>query len=419
MRNKTLRPTKPASAGNSVRDAVYSSFLIFSFLFLPLQASADNWMSRLPDDTYVAVVSIPGAHDATTGSGWESGYADLGDSFARTQDLNLAELWSAGVRGFDLRPCTREGYLNINHGIIPTVARFDRALYLLRDSLLANPSEFVVIHLLHETDGDQVEGTYNQQLLDVLGKDGLKDFFVSFRRDLTVADVRGKMLLLSRDIYASKPIGGFLRGWTHSASWDSMTKGQITGPTSPAAILYMQDFPETYADGALDTKIAAMTRLLRFSTTHATTSASSIRWVMNFASAYSQVFDLFGYTVSTSDGYRNNAVHTHAAILDFLRDNAAGPTGIIFMDYAGIDQSNDYATRGKELVEAIIANNFGYLDDMSGIHSPSIPSSGRVGEAATSVAIYSLLGKRLSTPRPGVICLVRYSDGTVRKTLYK
>ncbi|MBR4433627.1 MAG: hypothetical protein IKS80_03860 [Bacteroidaceae bacterium] len=418
-----LRPTRPMSAGASVRKAIYSSFFIFHFSFfllLPLQASAAGWMSRLPDDSYVAVVSIPGAHDAATGSGWESGYADLGDSFARTQELNLAELWSIGVRAFDLRPCTREGYLNINHGIIPTVAHFDRALYLLRDSLLANPSEFVVIHLLHETDGDQVEGTYNQQLLDVLGKDGLKEFFVPFRRDLTVADLRGKMLLLSRDVYASKPVGGFIRGWSHSASWDSMTKGQITGTST--ATLYMQDFFETYADGALDTKTNAMTRLLRFSTTHATTSASSIRWVMNFASAYSQVLSLFGYTVSSSDGYRDNAAHTHAAILDFLRDNAAGPTGIIFMDYAGVDKSNGFDTRGKELVEAIIANNFGYLDDMSGIRSPfypSLPTAGRVGEAATPVAVYSLLGKRLPAPRQGELCLVRYSDGSVRKTIYR
>ena len=371
-------------------------------------------MSRLPDAAYVAVVSIPGAHDAATGSGWETAYADLGDSFARTQELNLAELWSAGVRAFDLRPCTREGYLNINHGIIPTIARFDRALYLLRDSLLANPSEFVVIHLLHETDGDQVDGTYNQQLLDVLGKDGLKDFFVPFRRDLTVGDLRGKMLLLSRDVYASKPVGGFIRGWSHSASWDSMTKGQITGPSSGAATLYMQDFFETYADGALNTKTSAMTRLLQFSTTHATTSSSSIRWVMNFASAYSLTLNLFGYTVSSSDGYRDNAVHTHATILDFLRDNAAGPTGIIFMDYAGVDQSNGYATRGKELLVAIIANNFTYLDDLSGISEP-IPSS---LDRTTPVAIYSLLGRRLEAPRKGAVCLIRYADGTVRKVCY-
>ena len=32
------------------------------------------------------------------------------------------------------------------------------------------------------------------------------------------------------------------------------------------------------------------------------------------------------------------------------------------MDYAGVDKSNDYETRGAELVDSIIANNFKYLE---------------------------------------------------------
>jgi len=393
--------------------------LTLSLLLFSLSSGAENWMNRLPDDTYVCVVSIPGAHDASTGSGWESAYAELGDSFARTQELTLSELWSMGVRAFDLRPCTREDYLNINHGIIPTRVHFDEALALLRDSLIANPSEFIVIHLLHETDGDQTEGTYNQQLLDVLGRDDLKDFFVDFRRDLKVADMRGKMLLLSRDLYATKPVGGFIRNWSHSATWDSMTKGQITGVSTASAVLYMQDYYETHADGALDTKIGAMTRLLKYSMAHATSSVSTIRWVMNFASAYSQIASVFGYTVSTSDGYRDNASHTHTAILDFLRENEAGPTGIIFMDYAGVDLSGDYDTRGKQLVECIIANNFGYLDDISSVTPPVSHPTDSSEDVIGPLAVYSLTGQRISSPRRGEPCLIRYSDGTTRKAFFK
>ena len=39
---------------------------------------AENWMSRLPDDAYVAVLSIPGTHEAATGSGWSAGMEDMG-----------------------------------------------------------------------------------------------------------------------------------------------------------------------------------------------------------------------------------------------------------------------------------------------------------------------------------------------------
>ena len=388
------------------------------FLRISVPVRADNWMNRLPDEAYVAAISIPGAHDAATGSGWEAGYADLGDAFARTQELTLAEMWSAGIRAYDLRPCTRDGYLTINHGIIPTAMRFDTALRLLCDSLAANPSEFVIIHLLHESDGDQVDGSYNQLLLNVLNYDGLASFLVDFRRDLTVADVRGKMLILSRDAYASKPVGAFIRNWSHSADWSAMTRGQLTGASSTAsATLYMQDYYETFAEGAMDTKIAAMTRLLHFSTTHATTSASSIRWVMNFASAYSLTTSLFGYTVSISDGYRDNASQTHRAMIDFLASNNAGPTGIVFMDYAGIDHSGDYITLGAQLTDAIIANNFGYLDDRLAVSRPIIPSASPVA-SASPVIVYSLTGTLLDFPRSGTLGFARYADGSVRKTVF-
>jgi len=388
------------------------TFLLFIFFATP-KGFAENWMSRLPDETYVAVVSIPGAHDAATGSGWEKGYETLGDSFARTQELNLAELWSVGVRAFDLRPCTRDGYLNINHGIVPTGVHFDKALCLLRDSLRANPSEFVVIHLLHETDGDQVEGTYNQQLLNLLNRNDLKDYFVPFRKALTVADMRGKMLLLSRDVYASSPVGGFFRNWTHDAAWQKMTQGTITGPSGATASLYVQDYPETWDSGAMENKINGMIRLMQFSTSHKTTSLAAIRWVFNFSSAYSKVTNLFGTNVSLSEGYRDNASQTHVAILDFLKDNP-GPTGVVMMDYAGIDDSDDYHVRGKELVKTIIANNFSYLDDLADIARPVSVSMGK----PVPSAFYSPTGRRVDVPRKGELCLIRYSDGSVRKVCY-
>lgn len=386
------------------------------FILLLCTASlthAENWLSRVPDGTYVSVLSIPGAHDAATGNGWDSAYGDLGDAFARTQELTLSQQWSLGVRAFDLRPCTRDGYLNINHGIVPANTRFHDALRLLCDSLAANPSEFAIIHLLHETDGDQVEGTYNAELLEVLQSADCTDFFVPFRKNLTVGDMRGKILLLSRDVYASQPIGGFFRNWTHEAVWAKMTQGRITGTTSSAAAtLYVQDYPETFADGALQTKVDAIVQLLKFSTTHKTLSTAFIRWVFNFASAYSQVADIFGYRVSTSDGYRDNAAHTHAAILDFLSTNTAGPTGIVMMDYAGVDATAGFATRGKELVRAIVDNNFRYLD--------TIPAGIRPNpqEKVKVEAFFSLTGELVAKPRKGTICLVRYADGSVRKKVF-
>lgn len=322
---------------------------------------ADNWMKHLPDETYVAVLSIPGSHDTATGEGFEEGTESWGDTFARTQDLTVGEQWKLGIRAFDLRPATREGYLHCNHGIIATKVRFDEVLFQLRDSLIANPTEFAIIHLLHASDGDKVENAYNSMIQELLKSDELKPYLADFRTDLTVGDMRGKILIQSRDKYASKPIGGFFSNWCGYVDWNAQTQGLITGATSSTYAkgrLYMQDFSDTHKEGDIDVKIGAINKMLDFSTQHVTKTRGQIVWVYNFASAYSKT--LLG-SVSTSDGYRDNATYTHTAIIKYLNSHVAGPTGIILMDYAGVDQSGEYQTRGKELVDLLIANNFKYL----------------------------------------------------------
>ena len=76
--------------------------LLLVVLLVP-SLRADNWMARLPDDALVAELSIPGAHDAATGSGWAGLNGPIGNLFAKTQDLTIQELWDAGIRAFDLR----------------------------------------------------------------------------------------------------------------------------------------------------------------------------------------------------------------------------------------------------------------------------------------------------------------------------
>lgn len=323
-------------------------------------AFADNWMKHLPDETYVAVLSIPGSHDTATGEGFEADNESLGESFARTQDLTIGDQWALGIRAFDFRPATREGYLHCNHGIVATKAHFDKVLFQLRDSLIANPTEFAIIHLLHASSGDKVENAYNSMIQELLKNEEIKDYLADFRTDLTVGDMRGKILILSRDKYTSKPIGGFFSNWCGYVDWNMQTQGLITGATSSTYAkgkLYMQDFSDTHNTGDIDVKIEAINKMLDFSTKHVTKVRSQIVWVYNFASAYSKI--LFG--ASTSNGYRDNATYTHAAIINYLNTHEAGPTGIILMDYAGVDQSGEYQTRGKELVDMLIANNFKYL----------------------------------------------------------
>jgi len=373
---------------------------IIAFLFLALTGTtawAENWQHRLPDNTFISVVSIPGSHDSATGGGWEEGMEGMGDQWARTQELTIAEQWTCGVRAFDLRPCVYEEYMNLNHGIIPTRLHFEDVMLQLRDSLVQNPSEFIIIHMLHEKDGDQVSDAYNSRIVQFLKSDPIKDYLIDYKRGLTVGDMRGKILLLSRDKYATTPVGGFLLNWkVDNVNWSEQTQGKIQGSSAATVgTLYMQDYSDTHRDGGVQTKLDAIKRMLDYSTRYKTRTATSTRWIFNFASAYSKVESLFGYEISLSDGYRDNATHTNAFIVDYLRSNPAGPTGIIMMDYAGVDETNGYATQGKALVEAIIANNFGYLDDVLSVATPQVSGS-------VSTPIYNLTGRSIARPTRGI-----------------
>ena len=277
-------------------------------------------MKRLPDNLFVSQVSIPGTHDAATGNGVTLA------SFSQCQDIDVATQWSIGIRAFDFRPKVKGDYLNINHGIAVTNLRFDDALYLLRDSLKEHPSEFAVIHCLYASGYDSDKTKYETMLRELLSREDLKDYFVPFRRDLTVGDMRGKILLLSRDQYAGKPItGGFFQSWCGWLDWNAQSSCSIIGESAASdykSPLWVQDYANTKdSEGGVAKKVSAVTEMLDHSTKHVTKDESDVVWVFNFASAYPG-------SISKADGYRENATYTNAAIIEYLQTHEAGPTGV-------------------------------------------------------------------------------------------
>ncbi len=371
--------------------------LALAALFMMVGAAqADNWMKHLPDAEYVANVSLPGTHDSATGNGCEDvlGLVD-GTPFAKTQDLTISEQWEIGVRAFDLRPAvTEDNYLNVNHGVVPTVVGFEEAMLLLRDSLIANPTEFIVIHLLHETDGEMFysgSSDFEDLLHKTLEGDELKDYIIDFSRDIKVGDIRGKMLILYRDEYTTHPVGGVMTNWAGYIDWSAQTNGRITGGgngpgTMNTSTLYMQDLSNTSYSGGIQSKVEAVEEMLDYTTQHYYSSAGSIVWVYNFASGYSQrdTIDLLitQLVVSSAYGYAENASYSNKAIVDYLAEKP-GPTGIILADYVGVDETTltfttggmfggifgggttkteTYATMGKSLVDDIIQNNWTYIE---------------------------------------------------------
>lgn len=340
----------------------FYSMLLMS-LCLSNGVMAEDWLGNLPDDVYVTNLSIPGTHDSGTGHGFTS---STQETYSRCQDLTLDQQWSIGIRAFDFRPKVNGDHLHVNHGIAQTNLRFDDALFLLRDSLKAHPTEFAILHLLYASSFDSDKEKYATMLGELVQREDMKDYFVEFRRDLTLGDMRGKILIFSRDEYAEQPVsGGFFKNWCGWIDWKVQSKCGIVGKGTDEmsnAALFVQDQAETHKEQQMADKKRGIKEMLDYTTTHYTNDTRQMAWVYNFLSAYSKVF--LG-SISTSDGYRDNASTTNALMIEYLDnpDYMPGPTGIVLMDYAGVSDSKGYNTRGDELVELLIENNFRYIGE--------------------------------------------------------
>lgn len=328
---------------------------LFALAVILIQTSAvcmaDDWMSQLDDNTYLSQVSIPGTHDSATGEGWTGFLGELaGESMGLTQHLTIAQQLECGIRAFDLRPCVVDGQLVINHGILQTKAVFPETLKQLCQFVTDHPTEFIVVVMRHESDGDDNSSQWKGMMRDCLNNDDVRQQLADYKRDITVGELRGKVLVLTRDQYAETPIGGLISGWKHQADYAT---GTIKGPVSPTGVVNIQDFYEVMNN--MTAKLNGIVKLLNYSTANNVYKASRhLVMCINCASGYTES--------ASSDGNRDNAAQCNKKIIDYLADESHwGPTGIIFMDFAGTDTSNSYEVKGMALVNAIISNNQRYV----------------------------------------------------------
>ncbi|MDD7421470.1 MAG: hypothetical protein PUK42_07475, partial [Prevotellaceae bacterium] len=166
-------------------------------------ARAADWMARIADTQRVCRLSIPGTHDACTGYGFLPQDTLAGNYIARTQELDISAQWAAGVRAFDLRPDVRavkssddrQSTLQIYHGEFATQQTFSGMFDVLRDSLRAHPTEFAIIVMQHER-SEHRDGRQWQTMID-RALEANSDLLADFRPDITVGEMRGKILVLS------------------------------------------------------------------------------------------------------------------------------------------------------------------------------------------------------------------------------
>ena len=320
--------------------------------YKPQGVDNSQWMKKLDDNRLVADLSLPGSHDACTAEGWHNPY--LGFAYeltAKCQDLTINEQLKVGVRVFDLRPehdlDGKDYVLRCCHGPAGTKMYVSDFFKTLKQFLADHPTEFCIVTV--DLSATKNKDAWGKDFNDLVNSAELKSMFSDFKARLTVGEMRGKVLMLSKEVYAEKPLGGYCYGWDSYLELEEQQKCYITAADGSKTPLWVQDY---WKDITRENKDAALIRMLEAAVKRDMT-AEKPAWVINYPSAY---------LIPFPDSYRENAVITNQKTIDWLSSHT-GPVGIIYMDFAGMDKSPDYSstklynTVGMKLVDAVIKQN--------------------------------------------------------------
>ncbi|GAB3442988.1 hypothetical protein GCM10027570_10640 [Streptomonospora sediminis] len=175
-------------------------------------ASNPDWMSRLPDGTGLAALSIPGTHDTMA---YDASIISL------TQESPLPEQLDAGVRALDIRTRHHNDAFPIHHGSEYLHANFADVVAATTDFLRAHPGETVLMRVKQEHTAEGNTRSY-QQTLDwyINGNPQTRDRLQQHLwrppagydgRIPTLGEVRGRIVIL-QDFGADRAYGPLWNG---------------------------------------------------------------------------------------------------------------------------------------------------------------------------------------------------------------
>lgn len=164
-----------------------------------LEACGDSWMSKLPNNTKLCDINIPGTHDS--GTRYTAGV--VSGIVASCQDDTIPGQLDKGVRYLDIR-C--DGDLDVNHGglvcytSILTINKYKLTLPKVVDDienfLDKHPTETILLQLKEEGSS---ENDFCKSVNDLLKtRKKLYKPKTSSPADINIKDVRGKFIVCSR-----------------------------------------------------------------------------------------------------------------------------------------------------------------------------------------------------------------------------
>ena len=320
------------------------------------QITANSWMTAIDDDTKIAMLTIPGTHDAATSTCAGPG---------KCQTLTISGQLEHGVRAFDLRPTMDDNSTlgNIYHSILDTGVSMGDAMEYFDSFLKTHPGEGIIVIMRYESErqifGSIAEDNYKTAMKNFLWDSRIyQSRMAAFNKSMTMKDLRGKILIISRNDLS--PVSTFETAYTQWSHSNSVGEAlQIYG-TGGLGRIYVQDMYSAEKNGNsseadfLAKKKELVCKLLDITVPFREYEQNN--WVINYCSGYAG-------SSFASDSYAKNAASTNPAALEHIQAHTGkGFTGIVMMDYAGTDTyevgGSTFSVSGKSLTEALIMNNF-------------------------------------------------------------
>jgi hypothetical protein len=335
-----------------------------------LPTPATDWLSMVRDETEVCKLTIPGTHDTMTGMGfYQPVLKYIFNTTAISQVSTLEEQMNSGLRFFDIRPVVstdtiaKKKILRLTHGISELDITFEWTIDQLQSYLKAHPTEFFIVKLQFDNGFEDQKDLYTL-LSNVLHMSKYQGLFVdNWRPDITVGEMRSKILWLSR--YDLRPFNAAFHYPIVYCDWpdeDPDIEEDINPEaqrncgmynmtdTTLTAKLYKQDYYKTTTEKRMRNKQKTVIDMMH--TAREATAGDEDIWIVNHCSAYTEV---------SPRGYITNASNLHPLVIDDLQ-TYEGTVGIIPMDMA----CHDY-------VHCIINGGTPYTSDyLYGFHPMSL-----------------------------------------------
>ena len=320
------------------------------------QVAATNWMTLLDDNTKVALLTIPGTHDAATSTC---------SAMGKCQTLTIPQQLECGVRAFDLRPTMDNNNTlgNIYHTILDTGVSMADAMMYFDNFLKAHPGEGIIVLMRYESErqifGSISEDYYKSAMKNFLWDNKIyQSRMAAFNKSMTMKDLRGRILIISRNDLS--PVSTFETAYTQWSHSNSVGEALYIYGTGGLGRIYVQDMYSAEQNGNsseaafLAKKKELVCKLMDITVPFR--EGDQNNWVINYCSGYAG-------SALASDSYAKNAASTNPATLEHIRANTGkGFTGIVMMDYAGTDTyevgGSSFNVSGKSLTEELILNNF-------------------------------------------------------------